>query len=111
MVCCPVEEKETALPNNETVLLGSLLDLKDKDISGEVYSVGFDQLLFKKFTYSGTGPDAFFVAGTRSSEPGSGDVVHSFTGKHYGYVDPRMPILPAYTGKDVVLYPATRSLC
>ena len=43
------------------------------DVSGSVYALNQSSLLVKDFTYDGTGPDAFFWAGTDSEYPRSGN--------------------------------------
>ena len=38
-------------------------------ITGKIYSLGTRRLLIENFSYDGTGPDAFFWAGTEGDEP------------------------------------------
>ena len=71
---------------------------KHHGVSGTVYYVNQHTFLIKGFTYDGTGPDAFFLAGTEAlpSEVTSkaGTILpYPFNDKFYEYDDPTVPIL------------------
>ena len=72
------------------------------DIGGDIYSMGDSRLLIEKFKYDGSGPDAFFWAGTKGKRPSSVGILlaHPFRGKFYDYDDQTAPILERrFTGK------------
>ena len=82
------------------------IDNKAHGIGGTVYIAGERILLVKNFTYDGTGPDAFFLAGTDGSPSGKGTILpHPFNGTFYSYENEAAPILTErFTGnKDITL--------
>ena len=87
------------------VFLGKLIPMMH-DVSGDVYAVGSNQILIKKFTYDGTGPDAFFLAGTSGTRPSVQGIPipYPYTGVNYQYGDNSNPKLGKFSGdKEVVL--------
>ena len=83
------------------------------DIGGDIYSMGDSRLLIEKFKYDGTGPDAFFWAGTKGKRPSSVGILlaHPFRGKFYDYDDQTAPILERrFTGKVSRFFTAAEAL-
>ena len=71
---------------------------KHHGVSGTVYYVDQRTFLIKGFTYDGTGPDAFFLAGTEAplsnATAKAGTILpYPFNDKFYEYGDPTAPIL------------------
>ena len=93
------------VPQYSEVFLGKLIPMMH-DVSGDVYAVGSNQILIKKFTYDGTGPDAFFLAGTSGTRPSVGGIPIPFpyNGVNYQYGDTSNPKLGKFRGdKEVML--------
>jgi len=69
-------------------------------IGGSVYALDEKTLLIKGFTYDGSGPDAFFWAGTQGSPSSVGTILpYPFDGKFFEYEDQSAPILTGqYSG-------------
>ena len=74
-------------------------------ISGNIYALGTKRLLVEDFKYDGTGPDAFFWAGTEGLKPGPEGILlaHPFRGKFYDYEDFDAPVLKRFEGETVIL--------
>ena len=97
-VCCPLLKQD--------LKIGSFTTLYH-DVSGDLFVLDSHSLIIKNFTYDGTAPDAFFMAGVTGESPhGAPDAVLSFpfTGEHYDYQDDRLVKLEMFEGEqDVVL--------
>ena len=61
MVCCPLLEQK--------IKIGSFVNLHHQ-VTGDILAMDSHTLVLRNFTYDGTAPDAFFIAGS-SSLPGS----------------------------------------
>merc|ERR1711935_929463 len=48
--------------------VGIITQLAEHPLSGELWAVDEDTLEFRKFTYGGKGPDAFFMIGTHDAD-------------------------------------------
>ena len=95
-VCCPLVKQD--------MKIGSFTNLYH-DVSGDLYVLDSQSLIIKNFTYDGTAPDAFFMAGEAGDSPhGAPDAVLSFpfTGEHYDYQDDRLVKLESRTFNLVV---------
>ena len=97
-VCCPLLKQD--------LKIGSFINLYH-DVSGDLFVLDSHSLIIRNFTYDGTAPDAFFMAGVTGEAPHAApDAVLSFpfNGEHYDYQDERLPRLEMFEGEqDVVL--------
>merc|ERR1711915_205826 len=85
--------------------LGSMVTIIH-DVKGDVYSVGDHQIRVRGFTYDGTGPEAFILAGTAGFSPNKrGDVVITVPHRQrrFNYSDRDIPNLRKFDGEDVLL--------
>ena len=48
--------------------VGIITQLAEHKLAGELWAVDEDTLEFRKFTYGGKGPDAFFMIGTHDAD-------------------------------------------
>ena len=64
-------------------------------VAGILYALNESTLFIKDFAYTGGGPDAFFVVGTKTERPSPNGIMLTFPfdGKHYEYDDPNAPVL------------------
>ena len=97
-VCCPLMKQD--------MMIGSFSNLYH-DVGGDVFVLDSHSLIIRNFTYDGTAPDAFFIAG-RSGDPESSlpEAVLSFpfTGQHHDFSDRSIQRLESFDGlQDVVL--------
>lgn len=72
-------------------------------IGGEVFIKDEKTLMIKGFTYDGSGPDAFFWAGTSGAPSDVGTILpYPFQGTFYNYDDQSAPILNRrFNGEEV----------
>ena len=94
MVCCPLVRQDMKIGSFSNVY---------HDVSGDVFVLDSHSLIIKNFSYDGTAPDAFFIAGS-SGEPDNSypDAVLSFpfTGEHYELEDSRIQRLEMFQGEE-----------
>ena len=74
------------------------------EVNGDVFAKDEKTLVIKGFTYDGTGPDAFFWAGTSKKPNSVGTILpYPFEGKFYDYEDSSAPILDKrFNGDEIV---------
>ena len=76
-------------------------------MTGDVYMLDSQTLVIRNFTYEGTAPDAFLIAGVSTAEPsGDPDLVlqFPFEGEHLGYHDTRVNVFKRFDGqRDLVI--------
>ena len=75
-------------------------------IAGTIYARNETTLVIQDFKYDGTGPDAFFLVGTRGTPSRAGTILpYPFNGTFYGYDDQSAPIIKgSFIGdKDITL--------
>ena len=92
--------------NASEVKVGEFNNLQH-GIGGTIYKIDDHTLLIKGFTYDGTGPDAFFMTGTKGkpSELSGTILPYPYENKFYEYADKSAPILQGqFNGnKDIEL--------
>eukprot|EP00092_Neocalanus_flemingeri_P033853 GFUD01036814.1.p1 GENE.GFUD01036814.1~~GFUD01036814.1.p1 ORF type:complete len:243 (-),score=55.08 GFUD01036814.1:35-682(-) len=106
MICCPQDDQGLEDGDTGEVRIGTFSNHL-YGVGGEVYSLDSQTIMIKGFTYTGKGPDGFFLAGTSGGKPSkTGDVVlpYPYEGKHYSYEDESLPILGKFDGsEDIIL--------
>lgn len=99
-----VEPEPEPEPESDSILMGDLTEIKH-GVNGRVSAVGPTTLLISGFSYSGLGPDAFFMVG-RNGLPDEGGVILPYPadGRAYDYYDTDAPVIErAFDREDVVL--------
>ena len=70
-----------------------------------MYTINSSVLVIKDFHYDGSGPDAFFWAGTNESPNDEGSILpYPFEGQFYQYQDIDAPVLGRSEGETILLH-------
>ena len=93
-----------ASSHQSTQFLGSLSMLK-KDVSGDVYATGDQEILIKNFFYDGTAPKTFVTVGTHGDpeDPNAERFIITEEGFEDNVLAPRFPVLEAANDETVTL--------